>query len=141
VLDFYYSRFDNLRKFRRREFNRQNENIRNREDFAVTEKYLSTIIDWTKQNNANFFVVTTSHSPYSAPLSTVLRSRGVPMIEADNIFGKSNVENHSVYLFDGIHWNKTGHELIADGIENVLTELNILRKPESSTVAGVRGRQ
>jgi GDSL-like Lipase/Acylhydrolase family len=137
VLDFYYSRFDNPRKFTRREFNRQSGDVRSRQDFAVTEKYLSTIIGWTKQNNANFVVVTTSHSPYSAPLKTMLWSRGIRMIEADEIFAKANADNQSLYLFDGIHWNKRGHELIARGIEELLTEIDILRKPPglNSTIA------
>ena len=59
------------------------------------------------------------------------------MIEADEIFAKANTDNQSLYLFDDIHWNKRGHELIAHGIEELLTEIGILRKPPgwSSTIA------
>jgi|SRR5262245_51998748 len=143
VLDVYYSRFDNPRKFGRRDFNRQSEDIERRQDFVVTEKYLSTIISWTKENNINFLVVTTSHSPYSVPLKTILLGRRIPMIEADDLFSKLNTNNQTLYLFDGIHWNKHGHELIARGIEEVLTKTNILRKPHglNSTFAASLGRQ
>jgi lysophospholipase L1-like esterase len=135
LLDFYYSHFDNPRKFRRREFNHQTEDIDTRQDFAATEKYLSAMILWAQQNNVNFLVVTTSHSPYSVPLKKMLFARRVPVIESDDIFSKFNVTNESVLLFDGIHWNKHGHRLIARGIEEVVLKLNVIRTPHQNSTS------
>jgi hypothetical protein len=123
LVDFYYSHFENLRKFKRQELIRQDIDVEDREDFILSTRYLSKMISWAEQNNVNFLVVTTSHSQYSQPLKKMLIARETPIIEADEIFSEFNVNNEPLFLFDGIHWNKQGHKLVADGIEEFLFRL------------------
>ena len=128
LLDVYYSYFDNPRKFKRQELMSQTIDVQNREDFVATTRHLSKMISWAEENNVNFLVITTSHSPYSIPLKKMLFDRGIPIIEADDIFSKFNSNDEPLFLlFDRVHWNKHGHELIAKGIEQFLINHDFIR--------------
>lgn len=121
VIDFYYSNFGNPRVLKEQEMKEVGGNIEEREDFRATSEYLFKMISWAEENDVEFGVVTIAHSEYSEPIKKIMDGKGLPMIEADEIFSSLNVNNESLVLTDG-HWNKNGLRLIAIGIEEFLFE-------------------
>ncbi len=121
VLDSYYARFDNPRRLKRQELSRQAVEVVNREDFIVTAKYLSQMIQLAGKNDVRFLLVTTARSEFSEPLRKTLRD--LPMMEADDIFADLNRGGGPTRLrFDSVHWNEHGHELIAEALDRFLVE-------------------
>ncbi len=121
VLDSYYAHFDNPRRVKRAELRRQAVEVANREDFVVTVKCLSQMIQWAGKNDVLFLLVTTSHSEFSEPLRKTLGD--MPMMEGDDIFANLNRGGGPTELrFDSVHWNEHGHGLIAEALDRFLVE-------------------
>jgi hypothetical protein len=121
LVDFYYDNFANPRYLKRQQLQSTHSRIENRADFLATSEYLLKIIDWTKRNDIEFFVLITGYSEYSEPLIETLQAHEIPVIIAEEIFSRFNVDNRPVFLIDR-HWNKDGHQFIAAGLETLVIE-------------------
>lgn len=121
VVDFFYDDFVNPRYLKGQELGNTHTRIENRADFLATSKYLIKLIDWTKQNDVEFFVLITGYSEYSEPLIETLQGHEIPVITAEEIFSRFNADDERLFLIDR-HWNESGHQFIAAGLETFVIE-------------------
>lgn len=115
------------------------------------EKNLNAMIDFCKEQNIRFVLITApfdpsqiksfanfpfskqalieTHMSYNKIVRKVGMSRQVPVIDLETFFLNSESKQISSYFSDGIHFTLTGCQLIAELIVKQMQELSILKSP------------